>query len=328
MRKLASVQQIQTLTPIINADRIECASVLGWTVVVNKGEFAVGDRCVFFEVDALLPEAPWSEFMREAKFRVKTCKKRGQISQGLALPLSVFADVEGISDSIPEATDVSLVLGVTKYEPPEASGGTLLGTGPFPGFIPKTDEERVQSAPHLLAALQGRPYVITVKLDGSSMTASWTPDEEFVVCSRNNRLDPDGAGKYGMVATRLKLKEALEGTSWALQGELCGPGIQKNRLGLKESSFFVFNAFDWKTGNYVSHHDLMDFCAAHSIPTVPEEEQGASFDCSQEDLLAKAEGCYKDTPNRREGIVIKTLGSGPRFSFKAISNQFLLKDED
>jgi RNA ligase (TIGR02306 family) len=90
-RKLVSIQSIDALDPIAGADNIMQARVMGWTVVVKKGEFSVGDPCVFFEIDSVLPDgAAWSEFMRPRGFRVRTLKLRGVLSQGLALPVSII----------------------------------------------------------------------------------------------------------------------------------------------------------------------------------------------------------------------------------------------
>ena len=90
-RKLVSIQVIDDVAPIDGADNIMQARVMGWTVVVKKGEFAPGDRCVFFEIDSVLPDGPaWSEFMRPRGFRVRTAKLRGVLSQGLALPLAIL----------------------------------------------------------------------------------------------------------------------------------------------------------------------------------------------------------------------------------------------
>lgn len=52
MRNLVSVQEIKALSPIDGADRIEVATILGWKLVVKKGEFKVGDKCAYFEVDS------------------------------------------------------------------------------------------------------------------------------------------------------------------------------------------------------------------------------------------------------------------------------------
>ena len=81
MRNLASIQKISKLEPIPNADTIEKATVLGWELVVKKGEFKEGDLCVYCEIDSVLPERPEFEFLRTKKFRIKTIKFKGQISQ-------------------------------------------------------------------------------------------------------------------------------------------------------------------------------------------------------------------------------------------------------
>src|SRR5215475_5801984 len=90
-RKLVSIQRIERIDPIDGADRIVKARVMGWDVVVKKGELGPGDPCVFFEIDSVLPAGqPWAEFMRPRGFRVKTARLRGVLSQGLALPLDIL----------------------------------------------------------------------------------------------------------------------------------------------------------------------------------------------------------------------------------------------
>lgn len=100
MRKLASIQRIWDIIPIEGADKIELAKVLGWQCVVNKGQFEKGDLAVYFEIDSFLPIRPEFEFMRSSSykktdimgegFKIRTMKFRGQISQGLVLPISIF----------------------------------------------------------------------------------------------------------------------------------------------------------------------------------------------------------------------------------------------
>lgn len=101
MRKLASIQRVYKIEPIDGADRIELAHVLGWQCVVNKDSFAPMDLGVYFEIDSFLPVKPEFEFLRASSykktdimgegFRLKTMRFRGQISQGLLLPLEVFS---------------------------------------------------------------------------------------------------------------------------------------------------------------------------------------------------------------------------------------------
>jgi RNA ligase (TIGR02306 family) len=94
-RKLASIQTILSLSPIAGADAILLAKVLGWELVVKKTEFQVNDRCVYFEIDSVLPIAQWNDHLRkegekDKPVRIKTRRFRGVLSQGLALPLSIF----------------------------------------------------------------------------------------------------------------------------------------------------------------------------------------------------------------------------------------------
>lgn len=320
-RKLASIQTIAALEPIENADLIEKAQVLGWTVVVKKGEFAVGDRCVFFEVDSVLPDTEWAAFLGEHK-RLKTRRMRGVLSQGLALPtepLGLYLPCVG--------EDVTEILGVTKYELPETADPTLL---PWPSRVPKTEEVRIQSFPSLLDELRGLPYRATVKCDGTSFTA-FHDGTELIVCSRNYRVV---SGPHWEVAKRLKLEEKLqEFPMTALQGELVGPGIQKNRLGLKQPTVLFFNAYNILQGTHLDDYGLHVICEALGLETVPDAFFGDNFQYSLEELLELAKGNYAGTTNRREGVVIRahrqhyspTLQG--RLSFKVLNNDFLLKDE-
>src|SRR5689334_6744244 len=136
-RKLVSIQRVDALEPIVGADNIVKARVMGWDVVVKKNAFTPGSPCVFFEIDSVLPDgAPWAEFMRPRGFRLKTVRLRGVLSQGLALPVSI------LGEGVPEiGTDVRERLGVVKFEAPVPIGAGV--AGPFPARVPKTDEIRL-----------------------------------------------------------------------------------------------------------------------------------------------------------------------------------------
>lgn len=112
-RALAYIVEIDSIMPIEGADNIELAHIGGWSVIVKKQEFSAGDKAVFFEIDSLLPEREWSEFLRPKKFKVKTYKlnKFGVISNGLILPISILPDGTDITVN----TDVTDILGVTYY---------------------------------------------------------------------------------------------------------------------------------------------------------------------------------------------------------------------
>lgn len=330
-RKLVSIQIVESTAPIEGADQIEQARVMGWTVVVKKGEFRPGDPCVFFEIDSVLPDgAAWSEFMRARGFRVKTLKLRGVLSQGLALPASILS-----GELPPVGVDIRETLGVTKFEPVLPDAREVAGS--FPTLVPKTDEIRLQSALGVLDEIRGQDFYVTTKLDGSSATYFREPGGGFVACSRNWALAP-GPNQVWRMAERYKLAEALP-PGMAIQGELCGPGIQKNRLGLKEVDIFFFSAYDARAGRYLSYAEFIAFCRELGLRAVPVErevrgEEAKTFEHSLDRWLEAARGVYPGTKSRKEGIVIRPLVEsasptlGGRLSFKVINNDFLLKDED
>ncbi len=348
-RKLASLQRVLEIQPIENADAIELVRINGWQCVTKKGEFRVGDLGVFLEIDAIPPDTVEFRFLWQPKpkpdaegsplplppqpsprpenFRIRTMKLRGVLSQGLLMPLAPFS----LGD-VREGDDVTERLQVGKYEPPPP---TDMGDrrGSFPPLVPRTDEMRVQSAPQVLDELRGRPYVITLKYDGTSATFCIDPrDGEFHVCGRSMSIKP-GDNIYWRVARKHNLEAALrQRPNLAIQGEVVGPGIQKNRLGLKETSLFAFSVFDISAARFLDHDDARAVFAEIGVPAVTVIEEGDSFQHTQETLLALAEGKYPGTNNEREGVVVRprrelispTLNG--RLSFKVISNRFLLRD--
>ena len=90
MRTLASIKTISDILPIDGKDRIVLAMVDGWSVIVKKDEFQIGDNCVYIEIDSVLPEKPEFEFLRSKNFRIKTMKMAGVISQGICFPMSIL----------------------------------------------------------------------------------------------------------------------------------------------------------------------------------------------------------------------------------------------
>lgn len=354
-RKLASVQRVLDILPIEGADAIELAKINGWQCVVKKGEFKPGDLGVYFEIDSVLPDIPEFQFLWQPKnaapgevfprpenFRIRTLKLRGALSQGLLWRLPPVAGIRPvIGGEVVEGTDLTDYYGVTKYDPP--LGGKLTSSidfrASFHSFIPKTDETRVQSVPRVIGEMAGLPYVITLKYDGTSSTYLIDPrDDSFHACGRNFSVR-EGDSVYWRVAREYKIEEALRlakgmGMNIAIQGEIYGPGIQKNRLNVPKTCFAAFNVFDIDAARYMDHCEARLLLEQLEIPAVEVVEIGDSFAHTQESLLELAEGKYPGTQNEREGIVIRPLkesyssACGGRLSFKAISNRFLLKGGD
>jgi len=330
-RRLVSIQTIDAIDPIAGADNIMQARVMGWTVVVKKGEFATGDPCVFFEIDSVLPDGPaWAEFMRPRGFRVRTIKLRGVLSQGLALPIAILDGRDA-----PRDVDLRAQLGVTKFEPVLPDAREL--AGPFPARVPKTDEIRLQSALAVLDELRGQEFYVSTKCDGSSATYVRDGQDGFVACSRNWALTR-GENHVWRLAARYQLEDRLP-IDFAIQAEVCGPGIQNNRLGLAAVDLFVFNVYDLRAAKFLELDAFLAFCAERGLPTVPIErvvrgDEALHYHHALDAWLEAARGTYAGTKQRKEGIVVRPLveqasaALGGRLSFKVINNDFLLKDED
>lgn len=346
MRKLASIQRIWNIEPIEGADRIELAHVLGWQCVVNKGQFRTMDLAVYFEVDSFLPIAPEFEFLRASSyrktdimgegFRLRTMKFRGQISQGLLLPVSEFPVIP--ADAEP-GTDVTELLGVRKWEIEEriTTGGTMIGTLPYD--IPHTDETRVQAEPELISAFAGLEYYISTKMDGSSHSVG-IDENGFHVTGHNYEYKDDGNSPFYELVKSMGLQQKMETfsaenslTTFTIQGELCAPGIQKNRLKLTKPVWYVFNIRENR--KRVGLKRMLEICEWLQLESVPIEETGTDLPAKYptvEALLERADGNYPKG-GRKEGIVIRPTEPvfcdliSAALSMKVVSNKYLLKNE-
>lgn len=343
MRNLASIQKIENLESISNADAIEKATVLGWQLVVKKDEFKIGDLCIYCEIDSLLPEKPEFEFLRKSKFRIRTIRLRGQISQGIAFPLSILPN-KSIKYGDAIGLDVTEILGIKKYESnqdeqnPQKQTGKIMypkwmpkwfqqiihnfkfvrnyyrkhsGQKTFPSLIPKTDETRVQVLQSLINKYKGTKCYYTEKLDGSSLTI-YQINGKFGVCSRNIDLRRDKNDKFWKTVLEhnleLKFKKVFGTDNIALQGELIGPGIQGNKYKLDKLNIYFFNVFFIKKFIYGNMNELISVCKELNEKTVPILNIDYSLSDSIPELveLSKGKSILNDD-SLREGIVIRPL---------------------
>ena len=364
-RKLASVQKIKAIKPIEGADKIEIVQVLNWDCVAKKGEYQVGDEVIYFEIDSLLPDIPMLEWLKGSswsqklnKYKISTHKFRGQISQGLVMPIKDLEELDrqihNREECVPiayvEGTDLTEILEIEKYEPPVSNGplGDLIN---HEWYVPKTDEERIQVCaedilPEYMKSERGDWYA-SVKLDGTSCTAGLFEDA-FLIGGRNQWYKDENmytttVKKYGDIEKHLKDYQKLTGKYIVFQGELCGPGIQSNRLGLKEKEWFIFNVWVSDTGKMDSYKKLdllrfLNMCDDFGLPHVPIIPVSAKFDFKAttdidetvENLLKYVDGIKYRTffddasPSQiAEGAVFRM--NDMSYSFKVVSNKFLLK---
>jgi RNA ligase (TIGR02306 family) len=330
MRQLASIQKIRALEPIEGADMILKATVLGWQLVVKKEDFQVGDLCVYCEIDCLMPPKPEFEFLKPRGMRIKTIRLRGQVSQGICLPLSILPE----GTPIVEGADVTEILNISKYEPPIPASLAGVMKGNFPSFIPKTDETRVQVLQDLLDKYQGTPCYIAEKLDGSSTTYYWK-DGQFGVCSRNLELVESADNSLWKLARQYDMENKLKalGKNYALQGEIIGEGVQANKYKMHGQIIYFFNVFDIDAHQFLDFQDFKRVIAGLDLKIVPILDSYFELWNDIPKLVKMAAGksvLHKDT--HREGIVIRPLTEKyerqGRVSFKSINPDFLLKYQE
>lgn len=343
MRKLATIRVANAINPIEGADAIEAVRVDGWTCVAKKGEFNIGDKGIYFEIDSFLNgqderfrflAKQFITFEGRQGARLRTIRLRGQLSQGLFLPLNKFPELLNLE----LGADVTELLGVTKWEPPMPAqlAGEVVGV--FPHWIFKTDQERIQN---LIQEIEidnrGQEFEMSVKLDGSSMTVyrfDRATDKmgevftDFGVCSRNYNLRESEKNSLWRVARKNRMLEALEflGRNLAFQGEIIGEGIQGNNEGLVGQDFYMFNIFDIDAQKHLSpleRQEIVKVLNKNGFPIKHVPIVGnIILNHSVDEILAMADGQSLNNANR-EGLVFKRLDG--QFSFKAISNWYLEK---
>lgn len=352
---LASVQKILSIDPIEGADMIERASVLGWHVVVKKGEYKAGDLCSYIQIDTVVPPKPEFEFLKERDYRVRTIKLRKQVSQGLIVPLPAGKWKEG--------DDVTEVLGVKKFEKPDNNperyekprmpkkwykkwiyifkynflykifpGLQKKSRSPFPKHLVSiTDEERIQNMPQVLTQYKGKPFVVSYKLDGSSITIIHSKvlgKSKFRICSRRFELHDKRNDWYRVfIETNfaheiLKLVDHYGTNDIIVQGEAIGK-FNGNHHNLQKEQIRLFNIY--VSGKRLKQDEFLEVCKNRSIPHCP-PYKNTVLNHTMEEILKEAE--IKDLINPQadaEGLVWRCVEDN--MSFKVINNKYLLKTD-
>ena len=364
MRKMATIRKIDAINPIPDADAIEVATVGGWKVVVKRGEFTVGQLAVYCEVDSFIPSSIAPFLTKPGHFsksyndiigeRLRTVKLRGQLSQGLLLPSSIFGHTipnyfnesnrwaiglvsdegDNFSEFLFEGEDVSERLGIVKWEPP-AEFLAVDAKGLFPSRIPKTDQERIQNLSAELAEwkTENLTWEVTEKLDGLSMTV-YVMDGDIGVCSRNLDLKRNPDTSLWRAAIKHGLEEKLMslGRNIAIQGELIGNGIQGNKYKMRDQDFYVYDMYDIDAGRYFTPDERLATANELGLNHCPVLAYSANlYDTlgitNMDQILKFAEGktVMLGSNCEREGMVFKCHQKP--VSFKAISNAFLLREK-
>ena len=352
-RNLATIRRIKEIKPIEGADAIELAVVNGWQVVVAKNAgHQVGDLVVYCEIDSFLPTEPEFEFLRKSSykkmgdqegFRLRTIKLRGQVSQGLIIPLKdAYSLYKRSTPNLDmqwfEGLDVTEMIGIVKYEPPIPAHLAGKVKGSFPSFLRKTDEERIQNLEKEYTewTLSSKhQFYATEKLDGSSFTC-YIKNGEFGVCSRNMDLLETEDNTFWTVARKLDLENKLRsfGKNICFQGEMVGSGIQGNHYNMKDQTVFFYNIFIIDEREYVGYDEFRNMLFDLDLACVPVLSYPFNFPSDPETAIPTVSALLRSSEGKsilndkveREGLVIRSMDR--TISFKAISNKFLLGSKD
>lgn len=335
-RKLVTIREVTEIIPIDGADRIELAMIGGWQCVVKKGEFKVGDFGFYFEIDSFLPVRKEFEFLGKTRkihtgeegYRLKSIRLKGQLSQGLLLPDSLFPEIKVTTDLEHDYTKEFGVM-LWTIPLPQHLGGVCKSTFPT-HIIPKTDQERIQNLSRWFDKYKDVEFEETEKMDGSSMTCYLYKDE-FGVCSRNQDLVETEGNAFWKAARKNNIEKWLRihNLRIAIQGELCGPGIQKNRLQLKEVDFYVYDVWVIEEQRYMNSEERLQLCKLLELKHVPHNRDYVKIlSKTMKEVLThvQVKSCFGDF--QQEGNVFKSKDpvDGKIISFKAINNNYLLKN--
>lgn len=207
----------------------------------------------------------------------------------------------------------------------------------FPSWVKKTDEERIQNMPWILE--DKSEWIATEKIDGTSTTATLRKINKkkhvYYICSRNVVFDkPDkscyyDSNVYTEMSEKYHFEDVLKAIAdkynleWVtLQGETYGAGIQKRDYGMDHHDFMGFNLIFSDRGR-LNSRESADIMKEFGIPWVPIIDEHFILPDTVEELLNIATGESAVDGGMREGIVFRSQDGSN--SFKAVSNEFLLK---
>lgn len=327
MRKLASVQRIWEVSNIDNADNLEKVRVMGWQCVARKGDFKRGDLCLYIEIDSVCPhENPIFSMLEQTRYRVKTKKLRGVISQGLCLKLSDFNIDE---NSVEIGQDFAEQIGIVKYEDNRVLNQQEVW-GNIPHYIQKTDQERIQNLSNKTWELyKTLEWEVTEKIEGQSGTFGFF-NGEYLTASRNQQTKQSEGSVWKFLTDKYDLENKLKklNKNIAIQGEVIGPKIQGNIYKLREPDLKIFDIWDIDNQVYFNSNERIEILKELELDKllVPILAFGKVLENKTvEYIIDSADGKSKlNTQTNREGLVFKCL-TNTNYHFKAVSNEYLLK---
>lgn len=357
-RKFASVQVITALNPIDGYDKVEMATVLGWSCIVQKGQFKVGDSVIYIEVDSKMPPRKEYDFLEKRSWKVKTLKMCKTISQGLILPLDVLPDIWK-KKKAKEGMDLTEDFGITHIDEEKEDTNVKKSflerlwkrilwkffkvklknkmSKTFPKhLVSETDEPNVQTIGREFNKRKKDGCVVTEKLEGQSatyglqITRKWFRKAfKFIVCSHHVLYPKKTNNNWWNVGIQFDIENKLielykrTGNLFIIQGEIIGTGIQRNIYKISGFDFYVFNVKNLTTGETLNFADMLLLMNSIGLKVVPLLDRVKFGHHDLEGWLNYADGMSViNHKARREGVVVREENG--TFSFKCKSREYQL----
>jgi hypothetical protein len=361
-RDLAVITKVQKIEAIPNYDKVVKATIDNYPVIVQKDQFKEGDLCIYVGYDTLLPVKPEFEFLRKNSysklydgFRMKNMKMCGMYSSGIAFSLNILPE----GTNLKEGTDVTDVLGIRKYDPEELqeqSPKQMLANKhrnpvvlwfmrfkwfrnlykklykkpikQYPETVQKSDETNIEKLFNVYKTQ--RPdelYYLTEKMEGQA--GAWMlvgKHRKYLVFSHNVIQNPKDNSNWSRVGKIYGLENILkeQKRNLCIQGEVCGPNIQKHIYGFTDLKLFVYKITDTDTGETFNLLELISFCDAYGLTFVPLLKTKQMLPNTLDEVLSDCEGLsvYGDKVPR-EGVVWRSM-KDQSIGFKAKSRSYQL----
>lgn len=304
---IVPVTSIDKILPHSNADALELAHVLGWQVVVKKGEYCEGDRVVYFPIDTVLP-LELSEQLGVTKYlskqRIKCAKLRGEPSFGLV--------IRSENEDWQPGENVADFYGVQKYEPPVRAGqGEAEKEHPL--FFQYTEIENMRNFPDIFH--EGEQVLISEKVHGTNSRVGMIEGELMAGSKTLRRRRPANdlftSNIYWFPLSLEPVRSMVEDLGQRhrqviLFGEVYGSKIQSFHYGYK--GILGYRAFDLLLdGRYVDWPQFIELCKQYGVETVPVL---AIIAYSLEEVKRYSEGktlLMQQDAHIREGVVVRPL---------------------
>lgn len=328
---IVPVATIEAIRPHNNADNLELAQVLGWQLVVRKGEYEVGQKVVYFPIDTILPLDVSERFgvtRYLSKQRIRCAKLRGEPSFGLA----VQPDRDW-----PVGENVAEFYRAEKYEPPvRATAGDAEKEHPL--FVAYTEIENMRNFPAIFES--GESVMVSEKLHGTNARVGCIEGELMAGSMRLRRRHPAddhfASSIYWFPFTQEPVRSLVEALGRdhrqvILFGEVYGSKIQSFHYGLLGT--IGFRAFDLLLdGRYMDWPDFLALCSRYGVETVPVLATiPFDLDAIRHYSEGKTQLMAKDA-HIREGIVVRPVRerNDPRVGrviLKYISDSYLFGEK-